>query len=265
MKTIHLASLCLITLFAYSAEAQDAEPAGTPQPPPSPPLVAAKVPPWCQWTVDYTYSATAHGDSAADRVAAFEKTAAQDPMVAQMMSNPNFLYSLTEPRPLHVAVAQTGDIRGEVRNLERGFVDECWIMGDAAVEKRPEGGPLVATLYPRGSDVEFPQFNWISTSNFAGRKKVNGIDCIIFKDKIDPMRISHPELPPNGLAPFIEVTASIAEQTRLPVALQTPTEARRYTFLPPPTAQLVPPPAFVAAAQDAKARVDASTRPLSPP
>ena len=278
MKTFWLPVFCLTTVFAIDATADNAsKAAGTPQGPPAPPLVAPQLPIWCQWTVDYTYSSTAQGSSPTALLAAYKKMAAQDPLLAKMMANPQFIYSLVEPRPLHTLVVRTGEVRHEVRNLERGFMDDRWTLGDAMVDKKPESPQPIVTLIGASSNSEFPEFNWISTSNFTGRKKVNGVDCLVFQQKLNPLEISNPDRfaddrkgasgprTAEDEETFVQASAYVADQTRLPVMLETPTETRHYAFLLPPAEKLAPPALFLDAAHDAKARVDASTRPLSPP
>jgi hypothetical protein len=274
MKTSCVAVICLVVALSCGARAQETAPSPTAQPPPSPPLLAPHLPDWCQWTVDYTYPPGDPEKMHADRMAAYNKLADQDPTVARAMSNPEFAFLLDEPRPVHVTVVKTGDISHEDRTLERGFEWERWTIGDTMVDKLPESPKLDVHIEGLDPVDQFPEFQWISVANFKEREKLQGVDCLVFQQTLNPLEISHPKQfgadkrnHPDKLSPgtFVEVTAVVADATRLPVALEMATESRRYTFLAPPTAMLVPPAPFASAAQELKARLDAAIKPLSPP
>ena len=268
MKTSRLSSFCFFALFAYCAVAQNApQPAGTPQPPPSPPFVATHLPEWCQWTVDFKRPPSA-SNASGDPLDAYRKLAAQDPTVAKAMQNPQFVFSLNEPRPLRKVIVKTGPVSHEVDTLERGYRHEIWTMGESVVEKFPGSPKLVAhTEDPNSPANLFPEFDWLSTSNFKRRQKLNGVDCLIFEAKLNPLDVLVPGVGAEASeSAKVEATAVIAEQSRLPMALSMGSESRLYTFLSPPTAILVPAPPFVAAAQELKAQLRCRhPAPLSPP
>jgi len=280
MKRLCLAALCLAAASSCGVHAQGAAPMSAPsaEPAPSPPLLAPRLPDWCQWTVDYTYPAGDPEKTHASRVEAYNKLAAQDPTLAGAMANPQFLFALDAPRPLRKIVVKTAAIQHEVQSLERGFQSERWTMGQTVVEQTPDSPKLITHMEDPDSNGAFPEFGWISVANFKGRKKLGGVDCLIFQGTLNPLAVTHPEQfgtdqksashgggPGGKDAGLVEATAVIADQTRLPVALQIPTESRRYTFLSAPTQMLSAPPAFIAAAREAEARLNAATKPLSPP
>ncbi|HEX4084931.1 MAG TPA: hypothetical protein VHY22_08475 [Chthoniobacteraceae bacterium] len=242
MKNLCLAIFCILNVLLYNGKAQAPASSASPDGPPALPLLAPKLPSWCQWTVDYRY-----------------KT-----------SNP-----LDAPRPQQKVVVQTGSIRHEVEKFERGSQEESWATGQAVVVKKSDSPRLVTIFKDSTPGAEFPEFNWIALSNFKGRMKIDGVNCLIFRQMITPLRIGHPELfgsapsSPNDDGAFgtsrIEVTAMIVESSRLPLELQMPTETRRYTFLQPPVQMLEPPAEFLAAAKEGQARIESTTHPLSPP
>jgi len=276
MKTLCFAALFLSSMWLHDARAQGtATPQGTPEPPPLPPLLARHLPDFCQWTVDYKYKVAATKEAHDSVMDAYKKLAGQDSSVANAMSNPRFLYALDPPRPLRTAVVKTGNIRYEVQSMERGFQSECWAFGDTVVERAPDSRKLDVHMDDPDPEGEFPELTWLSVSNFKERKKIEGVDCLVFQETVDPLAISNPRgfiaeqkngQNSKGLQVVkVEVTAVVTDQTRLPVSLQTPTESRRYIFADPPTQMLSAPPEFLAAAKEMKARLEASARPLSPP
>jgi len=249
MNRYLLIAACLSAAFAGWSNAQT--PSGKDILPPGP-WVVTQMPDSAQWTIDYTYADTRKHRKALVKLAG-------------------------DARPTHVTIVKTGAIRHEIREMERGLKSEFWAMGDMMVERRSNAPKLFA--YTSGpKDSEFPEFGWISQTNFTGRKIVDGSDCLVFQQQIDPLQITYPATyaaqqkdyqrdatEVKSDTPTVLAIALVDAKTRLPVSLQAGPELRRYAFLPPPAAMLSVPDEFAAAAKEAKARVDAATKPLSAP
>lgn len=263
-------AMCVFLLAGGWSEAQITS--GTEQLPPGP-LIVGKMPGAAQWTVDYAYADPPKPGTESAKLAGLKEMAAKDPVLAKAMANPQFVFSLDTPRPLHVAITKTGKIRHETRELERNFKSESWTVGECVVERRPNAPTLIAYLGGGGAK-EFPEFNWISEANFIGIKKLAGMDCLVFQEEINPLQISFPErfagdkkrgMEKGNGSGGVRAIAYIDSQTRYPVALQLGTEARHYTFFPTPVNTLSVPEDFAAAAREAKSRIDAVTKPLAKP
>jgi hypothetical protein len=160
----------------------------------------------------------------------------------------------------------------EKTTLENGSVLQFWHTGGIGVMS-VSGKPWIVVRGGNSFDdtdytqSDFAGFDWISQTNFAGRQKVAGRPCLLFKDRVvtlnpEDMRIAKAEADTRRLAaefakmdaqkagkpapaveepkPFrvedykVDVTAYIDEETRLPIALvyASPkgTMTRTYTF-----------------------------------
>jgi hypothetical protein len=259
------AALCLSVLLGGWLRAQT--PLGADQLPPGP-LIVESMPDMAQWSIDYTYKDGSNAQTEAAVLANYKKLAQQDPAVAKAMADPHFLYALAPPRPLRKVITKTGDIRHEEVQLERDFKSETWSFGGFRVERRPDAAQLVpAVMNTQAKDL--PEFSWISKESFQGVKKVGAVDCLAFQKEIDGAAILDPEtFTQRGSrkgASLSRAVAYVDVKTRYPVALVLNDDPLRYTIMPSPTAKLVVPDDFAAVAREAKARLDAVTKPLSPP
>jgi len=160
--------------------------------------------------------------------------------------------------PRATTVIKNGKLIFETTTLENGSVLQFWRTGGVAVMSI-SGKPweLVQSMGSSFEDVDYAQsdfagFDWISQSNFIGRKKVLGRPCLLFKGReitVNPeqARLAKadadaqraraeiakadaraagkpaPDVPmPKSFQEEdykVDVTAYIDEETRLPVAL----------------------------------------------
>ena len=105
--------------------------------------------------------------------------------------------------------------------------------------------------YAYHSPTGFQGFDWISKKNFAGIEKVDGRECMVYRDRKDLQAVLAPDLftfleamrreqpksagEPTGTPGAVTaVVACIDQETRLPVSLQLGEETRTFTFLDPP-------------------------------
>jgi hypothetical protein len=118
------------------------------------------------------------------------------------------------------------------------------------------------------STTDFAGFNWISAVNFVGIQNIQGVKCLIFKDKVmalsqldiaarkdeaNSSALAEARKNPNGPPPpmrdeldmdkyKVDAEADINLKTLLPVSLKINGNTRTYVYLPPPQAELQLPP-----------------------
>ncbi len=206
---------------------------------PSGPLVALQMPEFSQWTVDITYSDRPKPGEASSVMAAYQKAAQSDPVLAKEMSNPQFALALQNSRPVHILVTKTGKVRHEERELEGGTKGELWKVGDDVVEQLTGASQLSARNVAGLAAEDFPEFAWIAKDNFVGVQTNQNHKCLEFKK--DYYSVDDHSLQGTKVA-YIDYG------TRYPVSYQFQAESRIYTIMAPPTISLTVPAEVSAAA-----------------
>ncbi|MDD5349049.1 MAG: hypothetical protein PHQ12_02440 [Chthoniobacteraceae bacterium] len=213
---------------------------------PSGPLIAARAPDFAQWDVECR---SATGDKT--------HNASGTPHIAQ------------------VTVIKTGEIQYEKTTYGDGTAKERWTKGSFNAVKEPGyRGIIIRPRLEQGGD--FPDFDWVSAENYLGRTRMDSRDCIVFRQQMYPLRFQDPDFfraltnggkgePGADLGAKVEVTAWIDLATRFPVQLKIGNDLRVYRFSAPPTTPLVLPDAFAKTVSETEKRIQALTRPLSPP
>ncbi len=273
MKTaICVAAYVAAFLLAPRSDAQTASETSDKDQLPPGPLIVPAMPTTAQWTIELTYKEPSTPESAAAKLASFKRSAEKDPVLAKELANPQFAFAITMPRPQRIIVTKSGDLRHQAIEYERGYKGDIWLFNGFLVTRLPSS-PVLNAVVSVEKAKDFPEFNWISRENFTGLKKVGPTECLSFKQDLPPMTVLAPvqfarenggEMPKTG-PQMVPVIAYIDVQTRTPVALVLDGEPRRYTIDPPLTTPIFVPADFAAAAKDAKTRVDAATKTLSPP
>jgi hypothetical protein len=224
--------------------------ANSPDAPPQPPFLK-RAPEKCQWQISTKASGNALGSKEVG---------------AGRSASP----------PKLTTVVKNGKVVFETRTLENGSALQFWRMGGIALMSF-SGRPWMMVQGGGNSfedtdfiESDFAGFGWISEANFAGRQKVSGRPCLLFKDRVvtvnsEQVRLlkaaaeaaeaqaefARMEASRAGKSaadvlpaptPFreddykVEVTAYIDEETRLPIALvyMSPEGAmtRTYSFQP---------------------------------
>ncbi len=258
-KSLFIASVILM-VFAEQGRCQPT--LAQPSLPPGP-LIANHMPDYAQWTIDYTYSDAPKPGADSALLTQYKKLALQDPAIAKAMANPHFIDALNPARPVHVVITKTGNIRHVERSLERGLKSELWSDAGTRIEQNANmPGPIVSM----GNSVtqnEFPEFNWVSKESFTGIDTGNGHQCLVFKSQVDTLELAHPGSGGSGVT--VPAIAYIDLKTRYPISLQFGVETRQFTYLAPPTAQLVLPDECAAAVKATEDRIQKATPHLSPP
>lgn len=214
-------------------------PAATPSVLPSGPLVAKNAPEFAAWTV--TSSAVSSASTTPEKD---EKTAG--------------LAGEGEKKagPLQVMqIVKTGEIRF-VKITAGTSVSERWCKGAVQIIKRPEWKQLMLSTGENRADStridfsegDFGGFDWVSSQNFIGVRKVSGRDCLVFKDQIPSEKVStervfhtpdgNQESKSNKEPEMVLAVACTDLETRLPVALTVGKTTTTYKFETPPSAML---------------------------
>jgi len=219
---------------------------------PSEPLIVRKMPEFAQWTVDYTYKDKPKPGEVSAILAQWQRLAAQDPLVAKQMTDPNFVYALDPARPLRRVVMKTKSVRSDICDFERNLRGEIWTDGITVVERKPNSNKLTTSKIPDEGIREFQEFNWISQDNFVAISILSGRKCLVFKDDVDFVGIDHPQVHGAAKETKVPATAYIDMDTRNPVMLEVAGNTRVYTYLAAPSQMLSLPPDFAAAAKQAE-------------
>lgn len=263
MKNAIFILACACALVSSWSQAQTPSP--TDQLPPGP-LIVPAMPDMAQWSIDFTYKVPSTPESVAATLAIMKQNAQQDPVLAKALTNPQYVFAVTRPRPKRIVITKTGAIRHEETEFERSIKGESWQFDGNYVVRQPNY-PALNAIGSEGITPDFPEFGWINAANFVGIKKVGPTDCLTFKQDLAPAVILTPRDPkgPTGSTQLVPVTAYVDLQTRQPVALVFDGEPRRYTMASSPLAALVVPEDFITAAKVARAHADAAIKLLSPP
>lgn len=214
---------------------------------PKPPYVAEKAPEMSRWAVSFVY-----GSKEGARPTATT-------LVGQRISR--------------LEVTKTGRIKLLLSTFSGGATQEIWAQGALLVLRDPAFQQKIVrrNAQPGG---DFPEFAWISASNFKGRETVDKKECLVFTGEFYPLQFADPALyaivtaedPPQiDLGSKVPVTAYIDPATRLPVKLVIGDDSRTYAFAEAPAQPLVIPQDFQAALADVQQRYNAIVKPLSPP
>ena len=260
MKKSFLMGVFCMTLVFRGSWGQTPEPTKGVLPPG--PLIIDQMPAFAQWTIDYTYSNTPKpGEPSA--LDLYKQEALKDPALAKALEDPQYVFSLQNIRPLHMVVTKTGNVLHQETTFEQNYKGEMWANRTVKVEKRPNLSELVAVIRNDLQDAAFPGFDWISKRNLAGIETKDGHKCAVFKGQVDPVAISHPGEVGSGTT--VPAIAYIDSETHYPVSFQFGVETRQYTFLAPPTDELVMPDEFVAAGKAMMAQIQKATPHLGRP
>ena len=200
----------IFLLLASWANAQDTGDSPTPAPPPTGPLLN-RAPKFSQWTLSYAYPKTKDSDSSPPS-APLPPGVPLPPLQATVTKTDRFYHEL---------IVDTGHGKSEE-----------WFDGTTAAflqAGNPHfsigGSPTPGSNFTDFSKQDFDYLDWISLKTFAGVKKVNGQDCLVFQQG-------------SGSD---TTTAYINAETRLPVRIESSDSTCDYVFgTPSVTSQVFP-------------------------
>ena len=219
MKPVHFAKRWagITIVIAMMRAAMHAQ---TPAPLPSGPLLN-RAPQDTKWEITFQYGSEppCHGDSA-------------QPGKAIGM----------DIRKLKITVTKTPALVYEEVLTIGGNLTRHWRKGNLEVVQVGKSGPFVIidslddknALRSSNQKTDFPDFGWISASNYRGTKTLPSGECLAFSDEV-------PELPDAGLSPELfplpksppaTTTALINAKTRLPVLWKRGDVTQTYHFSP---------------------------------
>jgi hypothetical protein len=182
-------------------------------------------------------------------------------------------------------VVKTGKVIVEQNTDARGQLHQIWHVGGLRAMKLPDTDrPLVCPDYG-GGDIysvnfaasDFSGLDWISESTYAGMKKYEGRDCIVFQGKVSPLSIEAQKEERNAIAyakgygeqlpqsSEVPAVAYIDLETRLPLLVTFGNEKRFYQYAPPPQAQLSLPSEITTSLRDYLQRIKRLSAPPSKP
>lgn len=216
MKTPLLALGCL----AFAARLLAQQPANTKPPLPPGPLIEKRAPEFAQWIIRSAGSAD-RGKASSPSPKSEEKHAAWGDIVVMTKTG-------------QVMLRQTTDDSKQVWNT--------WVIGEQGLQTTisPDGKKWIVQArnpdpntptpnYEDYSKTDFPSFEWITESNYAGVQEVAGRRCLLFTDKV---KLLSDDLEATPISAYIDL------ETRLPVAINQGGNARTYDFRSPPSAPL---------------------------
>ncbi len=219
MNRVSSVSLVFAVLFLASpagVSAQDASP--------TPPFVAA-LPDTAEWIIKYP---------AAPK---------QAPLPGQE--------GTSVPRLVQVVVTKKDKVRRERSYWTNDSVTERWLVGDFAVFEQL--GAQSIHIVRRGSNTaqfmlemfdlgqsDFPELQWIDAKSYVGIEKVEGRNCYLFSARNSFRNPVQGNAPQSGQ----ELKAWVDIATRLPVALLSGDQLRKYTFASAPGEPFVMPDRF---------------------
>jgi hypothetical protein len=251
-----------------------AAPAGTPEPLPPGPLLKP-IPSQTRWTISRKGG---QGGSPEPAKAAPSAT----PESGQAKSGGKDSAAQFD---IQIIGEKVGDVSHVVTTYGNGSKKEVWKKG--GVQTTMNTGwqqPIVGPAFEDAEDV-----TWTSASNFTGIKKVSGLDCMVFRDKILPeLYRARPDLLRKSVASSkveqegidqvtkvlgkestavdpesvkVDAVAVIDLERRLPIALQLGKVVTTYKYEALPTDYTLTLPADVAAAMQTRGQeVQAATR-----
>jgi hypothetical protein len=177
-----------------------------------------------------------------------------------------------------VTVTKAGTTRRMVSTWSDGTTSEQWIIPGFQLWEQPgqEGIHIFTTSALSHSGVhredysksDFPEFDWLSASNYARVESYNKIKCWCFQDKLT-LGVSPNSLPMSQIleenaassgakkhetmpTSTIFKRAWIDTETKLPVALDDGMKIQVFTFLPAPNEPPVMPARFSKVVKDYK-------------
>jgi len=223
-------------------------------------------PEFSSWTTSLTY-ADMKDDTArqSQYQAAMAKLATEDPLLAKALAKGNG--SGFVPRVKNITVVKTKDIEHQTVTFLSGQSEESWKSAAA----RAARSPLTSKIEYHSSAVEglnFPELKWVTAKDFKQARKIQEVDCLVFRGKVARMQIENPflvELAALETIPDTEVEVVVNAKTHLPVSVETDEIKRTYTFHPPPAAMLNFPEEFASVVRRAEAKLRARLAPLSSP
>jgi len=226
------ASILALLCCAVMVKAQQPAAQATPKPelPPGPLLNHA--PDMAQWTITFRGAATVPDDKSAK------------PGEKPAFDTSDYRINIIKTKPVYHVLMATGN----------GEKMDKWCIGEVQVTKEPNAAyPILSTssnkdaYYMDFSRQDFTGFGWISAGNYQGIKKVAGVDCMIFKDKI--------KSPTPGASDLVDAQAVIDVKSRLPLYLQVGEGLSSYQYGNTPSAVQTPPEDVTALIQQWRKRI----------
>ena len=219
-------AICVLATSSASLRAQAPAPPIIPASPPAGKLLAP-APESAQWTIDITAvpPANAKPHAASARPA-------------------------SSPPPQRVTVTKSGSVRHVTGVVFGGIVEELWIDGSTQVMISPGmERPVIFDLhdgidpyFTRYCRADFPGFEWLSATNFAGMTNVGARKCFVFRTTA---KVDAPVLDATGgTGPAL---AYIDAETRLPARLERDGQTLVFQFGDPPAQPISLPPEIAAA------------------
>jgi hypothetical protein len=144
-----------------------------------------------------------------------------------------------------IDIVRTGEFREIKVTQTSGTQADFWVLSKEIFGMAPDGIRVFSRVFSGQDDLPFlrPEnkiygTEWLSLENYQGVQSHGGVVCYHY-----------------ATTARVNREAWIDVKTGLPVAVQFPEGLYEYTFMPPPTEMLQPPPAFVA---DYKKELDVS-------
>jgi hypothetical protein len=237
----------LLVALVFQAGGQTVEPTPRPTPPPGP-LIQKRAPGFSSWVISVQLPGAAAPKSS-------DETSVENGEQADKI---NAEESKKETPKL--SVTKTGKVY-HVRLVDgQKQIWDVWSDGTvtAAEPRKGENAEFVAPpgdrdsinpLYVNFSKSDFDGFNWISTTNFQGIRKVMGRQCLVFSDKVVTGTLSsdpHAKSPSSPEFTYDNMVACVDAETRLPVVLTNANGITTYKFLTPPGAMQTLPQSIIA-------------------
>lgn len=163
-------------------------------------------------------------------------------------------------------VLKTGNLRHIVTEVSGGLNLEVWCKDTFQVIVRPEWSKPVVTSGQSSEEAarfdlsggDFPEFDWVGEKNFSGISRVQGRECLLYQDSVQPrtnidsIRLAEEAAARKGvdIRQSLQVIACVAVDTRLPVFLQRGDEIVTYDFAEKPGVALTLPPEIEAALRE---------------
>jgi hypothetical protein len=212
MKTRFCLSLSIAGTFGLFAQ--------QPTPPPLPPgPLLNKAPDFAQWAITIKSAGTEKEEKASPSPEPSAKPSASG------------VY--------RIGVIKTGKVRHEVQAVGAQVISDIWSLDGTSVSFDPRTKVPQVSQSGSSAGSDFPGLEWISEKNYAGIKKVNGKDCIVFNDMVFNVR---PNGTRNEFGGKVNAVAYVDLETRFPVTMQRGEDTYAYQFGAPPQAMLAAPP-----------------------
>lgn len=145
----------------------------------------------------------------------------------------------TKGQVLRIGVTKTGNIRHDVQALGSQVLLDNWYVDGAGVTINPRTKiPQVALDGASPGRTDFPELEWISSSNYIGTQKVGGREAFVFRAQV-------PRLAPGSnyvgdQSQNVDAMAHIDVETRLPISMKRGDDSYSYQFSPRPAMQTPP-------------------------